>query len=59
MKSLKIHFALALLLFICALVGCVHAPALKIMNIDPFPFYFLNVSRKSECRILHHPIAIC
>jgi hypothetical protein len=27
MKSLKIHFILALLLFICLLVGCIHAPA--------------------------------
>jgi len=28
------------------------------MNVDPFLFYFLNVSRKSECRILQHPITI-
>jgi len=27
MKSLKIHFGLALLLFICLLMGCVHGPA--------------------------------
>ena len=27
MKSLKIHFGLALLLFVCFVVGCVHGPA--------------------------------
>ena len=27
MKSLRIHFILTLLLFICLLMGCVHAPA--------------------------------